>query len=45
VDVILSDMAPNVTGIWEVDDLRQIHLARIALQISDKLLKQDGDGR
>lgn len=42
VDLILSDMAPNVTGIWEVDDLRQIFLARIALVIADRLLKKDG---
>ncbi len=41
-DVILSDMAPNVTGVWEMDDYRQIHLARTALTIADKLLKLDG---
>jgi 23S rRNA (uridine2552-2'-O)-methyltransferase len=41
-DVILSDMAPNVTGIWDVDDYRQIHLARSALSIADLLLKDDG---
>jgi len=41
-DVVMSDMAPNVIGIWEVDDLRQIHLARTALSITDKLLKEDG---
>jgi 23S rRNA (uridine2552-2'-O)-methyltransferase len=41
-DVILSDMAPNVTGVWELDDLRQIHLARTALSIADRLLKEDG---
>ncbi len=41
-DVILSDMAPNVMGVWEVDDLRQIHLARTALSIADKLLRDDG---
>jgi len=41
-DVILSDMAPNVTGVWELDDLRQIHLARTALGIADRLLKEDG---
>ncbi len=41
-DVILSDMAPDVTGQWEVDQFRQIHLARIALRIADKLLKEDG---
>ncbi|MBN2335699.1 RlmE family RNA methyltransferase [Candidatus Bathyarchaeota archaeon] len=41
-DVILSDMAPDVIGEWDVDQFRQIHLARIALRIADKLLKQDG---
>jgi 23S rRNA (uridine2552-2'-O)-methyltransferase len=41
-DVIMSDMAPNVMGIWEVDDLRQIHLARTALYIADRLLKTEG---
>jgi 23S rRNA (uridine2552-2'-O)-methyltransferase len=41
-DVVLSDMAQNVMGVWEVDDLRQIHLARTALKIADKLLKEDG---
>jgi 23S rRNA (uridine2552-2'-O)-methyltransferase len=41
-DVILSDMAPNVSGIWDLDDLRQIHLARTALYIADRLLKSDG---
>lgn len=41
-DVILSDMAPDVIGEWDVDQFRQIHLARIALRICDKLLKPDG---
>ncbi|MGD0802501.1 MAG: RlmE family RNA methyltransferase [Candidatus Bathyarchaeia archaeon] len=41
-DVVLSDMAPNVMGVWEVDDLRQIYLAHTALSIADKLLKEDG---
>jgi 23S rRNA (uridine2552-2'-O)-methyltransferase len=41
-DVILSDMAPNVTGVWELDDLRQIHLAKTALGIADRLLREDG---
>ncbi len=41
-DVVLSDMAPNVMGVWEVDDLRQIHLARTALSIADRLLREDG---
>jgi len=41
-DVVMSDMAPNVVGVWELDDLRQIHLAKTALSIADKLLKYDG---
>jgi 23S rRNA (uridine2552-2'-O)-methyltransferase len=41
-DVVMSDMAQNVMGVWEVDDLRQIHLARMALSIADRLLKLDG---
>jgi 23S rRNA (uridine2552-2'-O)-methyltransferase len=41
-DVIMSDMAPNVMGQWDVDQYRQIHLARIALKLCDKLLKTDG---
>ena len=41
-DVILSDMAPDVIGEWDVDQFRQIHLARIALRICDKLLKENG---
>jgi len=42
VDVVLSDMAPNVSGVWEVDHLRQIHLARRALRIAESLLKPGG---
>ena len=41
-DVIMSDMAPDVIGEWDVDQFRQIHLARIALRLCDKLLKNDG---
>ena len=41
-DVILSDMAPDVSGVWDMDHYRQIHLARVALVIADRLLKRDG---
>ncbi len=41
-DVIMSDMAPDVMGQWDVDQYRQIHLARIALKLCDTLLKKDG---
>ncbi len=42
VDVILSDMAPDVSGTWDLDQYRQIHLARVALVIADRLLKRKG---
>jgi 23S rRNA (uridine2552-2'-O)-methyltransferase len=42
VDVILSDVAPDVSGAWDVDQYRQIHLARVALVIADRLLKRRG---
>jgi 23S rRNA (uridine2552-2'-O)-methyltransferase len=41
-DVILSDMAPDVMGEWDVDQYRQIDLARIALRVADRLLKPGG---
>ena len=41
-DVIMSDMAPDVIGEWDVDQYRQIHLARIALRLCDRLLNGDG---
>ena len=42
VDVILSDMAPDVSGNWDLDQFRQIHLARIVLVVADELLRKDG---
>jgi len=41
-DVVLSDLAPNVSGVWEVDHARQIDLARIALRIACEVLKPSG---
>jgi 23S rRNA (uridine2552-2'-O)-methyltransferase len=41
-DVVLSDMAPDVTGQWDLDQYRQIYLARIALQIAYDMLKPNG---
>jgi 23S rRNA (uridine2552-2'-O)-methyltransferase len=42
VDVILSDMSPDVSGNWDLDQFRQIHLARVTLVIADELLQRDG---
>ena len=41
-DVVLSDLAPNVSGIWELDHARQIDLAEKALKIASKILKIGG---
>lgn len=42
-DVIISDAAPNISGIWEMDHARQIGLARRALEIASKTLKVSGN--
>jgi 23S rRNA (uridine2552-2'-O)-methyltransferase len=43
IDVVLSDLAPNVSGIWEVDHARQIDLARHALSIARKVIRPSGN--
>jgi 23S rRNA (uridine2552-2'-O)-methyltransferase len=43
VDVVVSDMAPNMTGEYELDHARSVHLARIAFETAEKYLKPDGD--
>lgn len=42
VDVVVSDMAPNLSGIAEVDDLRSLNLVEAAFEFSKKVLKGDG---
>jgi 23S rRNA (uridine2552-2'-O)-methyltransferase len=42
-DVVLSDMSPNVSGIWEIDHERQIHLTKHALHVSAKILASGGN--
>jgi 23S rRNA (uridine2552-2'-O)-methyltransferase len=42
-DVVISDAAPNITGVWEVDHARQIDLATKALEISLSLLRPLGN--
>ncbi len=41
-DVVLSDLSPNVSGVWDLDHVRQISLARIALNIASTILKPEG---
>lgn len=42
-DTVISDAAPNISGVWEVDHARQIDLAQNALQIALKTLKPSGN--
>jgi 23S rRNA (uridine2552-2'-O)-methyltransferase len=42
VDVVLSDLSPNVSGNWDLDHARQIDLTRSALKLTDKILKEGG---
>jgi len=42
VDVVLSDLSPNVSGNWDLDHARQIDLTRSALKLTDKILKKGG---
>lgn len=41
-EVVLSDLAPNVSGVWEIDHARQIELARCALSVGTILLRASG---
>ncbi|SRR5581483_134669 len=41
-DVILSDIAPNVSGVWDVDHARQISLTENALFLAQKVLREGG---
>ena len=41
-DVILSDLAPSVSGVWELDQTRQVDLTLGVLELSHSLLKEGG---
>jgi 23S rRNA (uridine2552-2'-O)-methyltransferase len=43
VDLVLSDMAPNLAGIDAVDQPRSMHLAELALEFADRVLAPGGD--
>ncbi|MCL2135662.1 MAG: RlmE family RNA methyltransferase [Candidatus Bathyarchaeota archaeon] len=42
-DTVISDAAPNITGVWEVDHARQIDLATKALDITLQILRLGGN--
>jgi 23S rRNA (uridine2552-2'-O)-methyltransferase len=41
-DVLLSDMAPNLSGVDAIDQPRSAHLAELALDLATKVLKPQG---
>ena len=41
--MVLSDAAPNITGVWEVDHARQIDLATKAFGIAQCILRPSGN--
>jgi 23S rRNA (uridine2552-2'-O)-methyltransferase len=43
LDLVLSDMAPNMSGNRTVDQARAMHLADLALDAADRWLKPGGD--
>ncbi len=42
VDVVLSDMAPNISGVSAVDQPRAMYLAELALDFACRALKREG---
>lgn len=42
VDLVLSDMAPNMSGVEAVDQPRSIYLAELALDLARQVLKPKG---
>jgi 23S rRNA (uridine2552-2'-O)-methyltransferase len=43
VSVVLSDMAPNMSGDYDLDHARSVHLARQAAEVGLDLLESGGD--
>jgi len=42
VDLVMSDMAPNISGIVSADQARSIYLAELALEFAAKTLRSGG---
>jgi len=42
-DAVISDVSPNVSGIWELDHARQIDLAAHSLKIATAVLRPGGN--
>lgn len=42
VDLVISDMAPNISGVHSIDQARSMHLAELALDCTLQFLKPQG---
>jgi 23S rRNA (uridine2552-2'-O)-methyltransferase len=42
VGLVISDMAPNMSGVASADQARGLHLAELAMEFALKHLRQDG---
>jgi len=42
-DAVISDVSPNVSGIWELDHARQIDLASQSLRIANSIMRSGGN--
>ena len=42
LDVVIADIAPNVSGNWDIDQYNQLELARMSMIIAKKLLFRKG---
>jgi len=42
-DVVISDVSPNISGVWELDHARQIDLAQRSLLIATSIMKNRGN--
>jgi 23S rRNA (uridine2552-2'-O)-methyltransferase len=43
VDAVISDLAPNMTGEYDLDHARSVHLARQAFEVAQDVLATGGD--
>jgi len=43
IDLVMSDIAPNITGVDAVDQPRAMYLAELAVDFADRVLRPSGD--
>jgi len=43
-DTVLSDISPSVSGVWELDHIRQVDLTLRVLELSESVLRRRGSG-